>query len=92
VAEVHVATLRCPKCDSTLSAGDGWAKTAVAMLMPAPAVPDMASVVRCPKCRHVFTDAEIRYLGAARPYTSNAVLLGVVVAALVVVLLRSFVS
>lgn len=87
-----MATLRCPKCDSTFSAGDGWAKTAVTMLMPAPAVPDMASVVRCPKCRHVFADAGIRYLGTARPRTSNAVLLGVVVAALVVVLVKSFAS
>jgi len=32
--------------------------------MPAPAVPDMATQVRCPRCGLLFADGDIRYLHA----------------------------
>jgi hypothetical protein len=54
----------CPKCASTFSVSDGWAKSAVALLMPAPAVPDMATQVRCPYCHHLFADGDVRYQDA----------------------------
>ena len=54
----------CPNCGSTFLVSDGWAKSAVALLMPAPAVPDMATQVRCPNCHHFFVDGDIRYQGS----------------------------
>lgn len=57
--------LRCPRCDATFTADGGWAATALSMLVPAPAVPDMATQVRCPHCGHVFGEGEVRYLGEA---------------------------
>lgn len=74
-----MARLRCPRCDATFSGGGGWAATAVAMLVPAPAVPDMATQVRCPNCGHVFAQGEVRHLGTAR---SAAVVVLVLVLAL----------
>ena len=64
-----MSTLQCPKCDFKFSdggAGEGWAKVAVATLMAAPAVPNMATQVRCPNCHHFFTEGDIRHLRPAR--------------------------
>jgi uncharacterized C2H2 Zn-finger protein len=77
-----MATLQCPKCDCTFKADYGFAKTAVSMLIPAPAVPDMATQVRCPSCRHLFADGEIRYL--AKPFSKRALVVSLLIAALVV--------
>jgi hypothetical protein len=33
--------------------------------MPAPAIPDMATQVRCPNCHHLFADGDVRYQDAA---------------------------
>lgn len=49
----------CTNCGTQFSIGEGWAKAAVSLLIPAPAVPDLATQVRCPHCQHVF--AEIRH-------------------------------
>lgn len=75
-----MATLKCPRREAVFQAGDGWAKVAVSMLMPAPAVPDLATQVRCPRCGHVFADGEIRYLRAHSP---RVVLIVLAAAALV---------
>ena len=53
-----MAELTCPKCGNRFSTSEGWAKAAMSVLSQAPAVPDMATQVRCPQCHHVF--AEIR--------------------------------
>jgi len=81
-----MANLKCPKCDSTFSAGDGWAKTAVSMLIAAPAVPDMATQVRCPKCHHLFAEGDIRYLRSSWPkgLSMGLSIVGIVVIAWVV--------
>ncbi len=57
-----MANQECPKCKTTFSTHDGWAKSAIATLIAAPAVPDMATQVRCPKCGYVFGESEVRYL------------------------------
>lgn len=56
----------CPKCGTTFRTSDGWAKTAISLTIPAPAVPDMATQVRCPQCHHLFSDGEVRHLAASR--------------------------
>ena len=74
-----MAKLQCPKCDCKFEADSGFAKTAVSMLIPAPAVPDMATQVRCPGCQHLFADGDVRYL--AKPFSKGAlavILLGAV--------------
>jgi predicted nucleic-acid-binding Zn-ribbon protein len=52
----------CPKCGSKFPTGSGWANTAISTLMIAPAVPDMATQIRCPKCGQLFAEGEVRYL------------------------------
>ncbi len=64
-----MANQECPKCKAVFStdesSAEGWAKSAIATLMPAPAVPDMATQVRCPECGYVFGEGEVRYERAA---------------------------
>jgi hypothetical protein len=57
----------------------GWSSAAVSTLMIAPAVPDMATQVRCPQCGHLFAHGEIRYLhsSGSKRLTFVLVLLGV---------------
>ena len=57
-----MTTLKCPKCDHHFCVGDGWAKAAVSTLIAAPAIPDMATQARCPKCHYLFAESDIRYL------------------------------
>lgn len=56
-----MAKIKCPNCDFVFQ-GAGWASFAVATLVAAPAVPDMATQVRCPKCQHVFAEGDVRHL------------------------------
>jgi uncharacterized C2H2 Zn-finger protein len=88
--EELMATLKCPRCDGRVEAGDGWAQAALSTLIAAPAVPDMASVLHCPHCRHVFADSELRPLGAAHPWRYNAWVVAVLAAGLGMVLYRVF--
>lgn len=55
----------CPRCGSAVLSGDGLAQSAVALLMPAPAVSDMATQQRCPHCQHLFAAGDVRYQDAA---------------------------
>ena len=56
-----MSTLRCPQCDSRVPACERWAQVAVSTLIAAPAVPDMATQVHRPNCRHLFAESEIRH-------------------------------
>ena len=60
-----MAEQTCPKCGTQFRTSDGWAKSAVSLLIPAPAVPDMATQVRCPQCHHLFADGEVRHLSSS---------------------------
>jgi hypothetical protein len=64
--EADMPEQTCPKCGNRFPTGEGWAKSAVSLLIPAPAVPDMATQLRCPDCHHLFADSDIRYLAASR--------------------------
>lgn len=56
----------CPKCGTSFPDDNGgWAQSAISMLVPAPAVRDMATQARCPKCQYVFADSEVRFLSAS---------------------------
>lgn len=55
-----MATLRCPHCDNPIPSERTWAQAAVSSLMQAPAVPDMATQVRCAKCGRVSAASDLR--------------------------------
>ena len=55
-----MSTLKCPHCGSPIESGRTWAQAAVSTLMAAPAIPDMATEVRCPKCGRVSTARDVR--------------------------------
>jgi uncharacterized C2H2 Zn-finger protein len=57
----------CPKCGAHFPADDSWAKSALSILVAAPAVRDLATQVRCPKCGHVFCEREARHLRPSSP-------------------------
>ena len=56
-----MAKVICPRCEAEVSTSDGWASAAVSTTIAAPAVPDMATQVRCPNCQYVFADSEVRH-------------------------------
>jgi uncharacterized C2H2 Zn-finger protein len=60
-----MANLECPRCRTRFSTSGGWENVAVSSLTMAPAVPDMATQVRCPNCGHLFAHGEIRYLNSS---------------------------
>ena len=78
-----MATIKCPKCDSKFSADGGYAQSALSTLIPAPAVPDMATQVRCPQCQYLFAEGEVRYLRSTGSRGLNALLLLIGVAVVV---------
>jgi len=62
-----MSDLQCPKCDFRFPAegrGHRFAQVALSTLMAAPAVPDMATQVRCPNCHALFSEGDVRYLRA----------------------------
>ena len=65
----------CPKCGTKFPTSDGWAKSAVSLTIAAPAVPDMATQVRCPQCHHLFADGEVRHLAASRLKVSHVLVI-----------------
>lgn len=60
-----MAKQSCPACGKSFPVETGWANATVALLMPAPAIPDMATQVSCPHCHHVFSNSEVRYLASS---------------------------
>jgi RNA polymerase subunit RPABC4/transcription elongation factor Spt4 len=71
-----MAEQTCPKCGTHFLTGEDWAKSAVSLLIPAPAVPDMATQLRCLHCHHLFADSDICRLAipAATRYLRSRVL------------------
>jgi membrane protein required for beta-lactamase induction len=78
-----MAMLKCPHCDSPIEAERTWAQTAVASLMAAPAIPDMATQVRCKRCGRISAASDMRPGVAENSMTPRAAV-WLVAAALVV--------
>jgi|OpeIllAssembly_1097287.scaffolds.fasta_scaffold323515_2 ribosomal protein S27E len=49
-----MAKLQCPNCGASVPNPEGWAKAVLSTLMVSPAIPHMATQVRCQQCQHVF--------------------------------------
>jgi len=69
-----MASLSCPHCGATLPSERSWAQAAVSTLIAAPAVPDMATQVRCSSCGRVSAASDLRHDVADRFNPSRAVL------------------
>jgi endogenous inhibitor of DNA gyrase (YacG/DUF329 family) len=55
-----MATLKCPHCGNRIESERTWAQAAVSTLIPASAIPDMATQVRCAKCGRVSAASDLR--------------------------------
>jgi hypothetical protein len=66
-----------------------WAEVAVSTLIAAPAVPDMATQVRCDSCGRVSAASDLRHLVADR-FRPTRLLLWLVAAAILVFALLPF--
>ena len=55
-----MATLKCPHCGNPIASERTWAQAAVSTLMAAPAIPDMATEVRCAKCGRISAASDMR--------------------------------
>jgi len=78
-----MAWLKCPHCGASLPSQRTWAQAAVSTLIAAPAVPDMATQVRCDKCGRLSAASDLRYT-AAEGLKASRLLLWLVAIALVV--------
>lgn len=75
-----MAKLQCPRCGASVSSPEGWAKSALSTLMPAPSVPGMATQLRCPQCQTVFTQGQGGQAGSWRALLPAALLVAVLLA------------
>lgn len=83
-----MASLHCPHCGASMPHQRSWAEVAVSSLVPAPAVPDMATQVRCNACGRVSAASDLRHSAADR-FRPKRLVLGLLVAG---VLLWAFTS
>lgn len=81
--EDDMSKLRCPHCGQPINSERTWAQTALSSLMAAPAIPDMATQVRCNHCGKVSAASDMR-LDAAYKSTKLHLAVWVLGAALVV--------
>lgn len=58
-----MATLKCPHCDTAFDGERTWSQAALSTLVPAPAVPDLATQVRCSHCGRVSAASDFRSSG-----------------------------
>lgn len=61
-----MAALRCPHCGGAIPTERTWAQVAVSTLTAAPAVPDMATQVRCEHCGRLSAASDLRVVVADR--------------------------
>jgi len=61
-----MAALACPHCGASIPSERTWAQVAVSSLITAPAVPDMATQVRCGSCGRVSAASDMRLVVADR--------------------------
>ena len=62
-----MAQEECPNCGAQVPADHAFAKSALSVLIAAPAVQDMATQMRCPQCGQVFSEREVRHLRSSWP-------------------------
>jgi len=75
-----MAKLQCPKCGASVPNPDGWAKAALSTLMQSPAIPHMATRIRCQACRHLFTQFDAVQRTGWRAFWPAALLIAALLA------------
>lgn len=83
-----MASLICPDCGVSMPSQWTWAQAAVSTLIAAPALPDMATQVRCNECGHVGAASDLRFTAAGHFKPPRLLLWLVAAAFLVWALLR----
>ena len=83
-----MASLKCPYCGASLPGHRTWAQAAVSTLIAAPAVPDMATQVRCDNCGSLSAASDVRHSAADRVKPSRILLWLAAAAVLVWVLMQ----
>ncbi len=78
-----MASLNCPNCGAPMPSRRTWAQAAVSTLIAAPAIPDMATQVRCDKCGRVSAASDLRY-AAVEHLTPLRLLLWIVAGAFLI--------
>ena len=76
-----MAKLQCPNCGTSVPSPESWAKAALSTLMLSPAVPHMATQVRCQECQHLFTQFDGSQRAGWRALWPAALLIAVLLAA-----------
>ena len=61
-----MANVVCPRCGTEVATTNGWMAAALSTTIAAPAVPDMATQVRCPNCRTLFAASDVRHTRSSR--------------------------
>jgi predicted RNA-binding Zn-ribbon protein involved in translation (DUF1610 family) len=61
-----MASLHCPHCGASLPSQRSWAEVAISTLISAPAVPDMATQMRCTSCGRMSASSSLRHAVADR--------------------------
>lgn len=61
-----MASLHCPHCGASMHHPRSWTEVAISTLVAAPAVPDMATQVRCAACGRVSAASDLRHAVADR--------------------------
>jgi hypothetical protein len=86
-----MASLKCPYCGASLPGHRTWAQAAVSTLIAAPAVPDMATQVRCDNCGRLSAASDVRHCAADR-FKPSRILLWLAAAAVLVWVLMQFLA
>jgi hypothetical protein len=86
-----MASLKCPYCGASLPGHRTWAQAAVSTLIAAPAVPDMATQVRCDNCGRLSAASDVRHSAADR-FKPSRILLWLAAAAVLVWVLMQFLA
>ena len=81
-----MASVHCPHCGAPLPGTRTWSQAVISTLVPAPAVPDMATQVRCDACGRVSAAGDLRHTVADR-FHVRWVAVGIAAAALLAWLL-----
>lgn len=57
----------CLKCGANFPADRAWANRSLAMALLSPALQELDTRVKCPRCGYIFESKEFRFFGFVRP-------------------------
>lgn len=73
----------CPKCGAMFPADRAWANRSLSWALLSPALQELDTRVKCPRCALVFDSSEYRFFGFVKPRVMR-IGLGLFVATMVI--------